>query len=416
MVVRTSPAFQRSAICIDKLGLTVRPLLDPESIPKAASSGKGAEPVSNGSGRGVVAVSTEAVSFPISAVVQIVDGSGEMELAPQEAQAESEMRANPPSAQSGQPAAPPAPPAPDPPAAGPRTGHTGAPPGAPPRAGPGEAPRTGAPSANRTPHLPFARVLGLWGSRTPGAAAAARERPRPPHPHVVSIQVKGSLAVRHQGADRAPLQMRLRAQPPPPVVALVSFRTKDEALRLVSRVLAFKKYTLSVALAAHLNTFTAVSQREAELQGRRLADEGAVAQRMQHCDIASSFEPPPLPPRPADLPPPSRLPRMVTNDEGEVFWYIPRKRRPREQKASTAPEQPRFSMSAGPPQKPSSGLEPPPDPPPDPSPPDVGAEALGPVDTPPPDLSTPTPSPGRPSKGSAGTRPSEMRDVGTVFL
>lgn len=38
-----------------------------------------------------------------------------------------------------------------------------------------------------------------------------------------------------------------------------------------------------------------------------------------------SVEPPPLPPRPSDLLPPNRLPRIVTNDEGEVFWYIPKK-------------------------------------------------------------------------------------------
>eukprot|EP00419_Tripos_fusus_P003648 CAMPEP_0172679154 /NCGR_PEP_ID=MMETSP1074-20121228/15874_1 /TAXON_ID=2916 /ORGANISM="Ceratium fusus, Strain PA161109" /LENGTH=228 /DNA_ID=CAMNT_0013497281 /DNA_START=228 /DNA_END=913 /DNA_ORIENTATION=+ len=37
-----------------------------------------------------------------------------------------------------------------------------------------------------------------------------------------------------------------------------------------------------------------------------------------------SMEPPPLPPRPPELPPTNRLPRMVSNDEGEVFWYVPK--------------------------------------------------------------------------------------------
>merc|ERR1712167_33971 len=71
-----------------------------------------------------------------------------------------------------------------------------------------------------------------------------------------------------------------------------------------------------------------------------MGDEVSVADRMQSSEEASLIEPPPLPPRPIDLPPPSKLPRMIANDEGEVFWYIPRRRQPREQKkASVGPEQ-----------------------------------------------------------------------------
>merc|ERR1719420_511701 len=94
-------------------------------------------------------------------------------------------------------------------------------------------------------------------------------------------------------------------------------------------MLAYKKYALSAALAAHLNTFTAMSQREALRHKHTLGEEGAVARKMAATEMGSSVEPPPLPARLTDLPPPSQLPRMVTNDEGEVFWYIPRKRQQR---------------------------------------------------------------------------------------
>lgn len=382
-ISRTFSTFQRCAISVDKLGLTVRPLVIAAKLPE--NGRKGAKAVQNGSDDPQEFVlMTETMNFPVSSVVDVVEDPDFNAAAAAET--------------------------------------------IPPPAPPPEAQRPGG-GPPRKATMPFARALG----HADGDEKSARSRLAPPHPHLVGVRIKGALAGRGPGQEKAPVQMRLRAQPPPPVTMVISFSLKDEAVQVISKMLAFKKYHLSVALAAHLNTYNAVSQREAQRQGHRLIEEGPLSKRMQSQEEASLVEPPPLPPRPSDLPPPSRLPRMVTNDEGEVFWYIPRKRAPKEQKkASVGPAEavtgqvPEKGCPSGdtgvPVENRSNGVHPPLSPrtaavtpgagprvndvtelnPRGPYRPGDDEANLGPLDTPPPCLVSPTPSPGRPAHGGHG--------------
>ncbi|CAE8590995.1 unnamed protein product [Polarella glacialis] len=161
---------------------------------------------------------------------------------------------------------------------------------------------------------------------------------------LVRVRIRGSLAGRQPGQERSPPHLRSLSDQRPPVKLVLAFSDKEQAVQLISRLLDYKKYQLSVALATFLQTFAAVVQREtaSEKSRHRQVEDGALLQRMQGQEAFPIVEPPPLPPRPAGLPPPSRLPRIVANEEGEVFWYMPRKQGP----AAAAP-QPQSGQPAG---------------------------------------------------------------------
>jgi len=181
----------------------------------------------------------------------------------------------------------------------------------------GTAARAGGSSGSSRRCLPFAR--GLFAKQEESCETSG-----PPHPHLVVVRVRGAVAGRmHSTAERAPAHMRLNAQPLPMIQVTLCFAEKDEALQLVSKVQAYKRYHLAVTLSTYVHAFAAASQRESQRRSCTPAEVGAMACRLQASPL--SVEPPPLPPRPRDLPPAQRLPRMVSNEEGEVFWYIPRK-------------------------------------------------------------------------------------------
>jgi len=280
----TCNGFQRSTLCVDKLGLTIRPVVAADKLPE--TSRRGAVLTSE-----EAVLMTEALNFPISSVVDVVE---ETDFAPATASARPQPSTS-------------------------TLDHK----------------RNNAGSSRRCV-MPFARALFAHSSTGDSSGGP----PIPPHPHLVGVRVKGALAGRHH-AERTPAHLRLHAQPPPPVVLVLSFPVKEEALLFISQMLAYKKYHLSVALSTYINSFTAVSTRESQRRGHHLMEENDCMHRMQQQVTAPSVEPPPLPPRPADLQPPNRLPRMVTNDEGEVFWYIPRKQKP---PASCSPPPPQPNM------------------------------------------------------------------------
>merc|ERR550525_206288 len=104
----------------------------------------------------------------------------------------------------------------------------------------------------------------------------------------------------------------MNSQPPPALQLTLCFREKEEALQLVSRTLAYKKYQLSVTMSTCIYALTTISHRESQRHSCNRED-SALACRMDAS--ALSVDPPPLPPRPHDLPPAQRLPRMVSNGE-----------------------------------------------------------------------------------------------------
>jgi len=328
ILLPTVSIFQRCAAAVDKLGLSVTPLVAPDRLTEKARPGTRA--VMDAAGvLSDYSLVTEALHFPISALVDVAEETElnqsnmptlppELKTAVQAPQPSSSSTALAPAA-AGNAAAGAGTNAAADAIGGATSGSAGA------KQPPATAPVA---TGGRRQLLPFARLQAPWEKPLEGELSEKKEKgaiPAPPYPHLVGVRVKGALAGRLHGVEKTPIHLRLNAQPPPAVAMVLSFPTKEAAVGFVSTVLAFKKYHLSVALSTYLNTLTAVSQRQSERRGLRVAEEGIVAQRMMGQAAVPSVEPPPLPPRPADLPQANRLPRMVTNDEGEVFWYIPRK-------------------------------------------------------------------------------------------
>jgi len=274
----TFTSFQRSFLCVDKLGLTITPLIPATALP--AGGRTGTRPVMDGGTVKDIALVTDSWNFPVSSVVDVAEES-QFKLAVGDT--EDQSASTPPPVDQK------------------RQGFVG--------------PRRAA--------LPFARARQRGPQESTNDTDATPIAP--PHPHLVGMRVKGALAGRVNAGEKTPVHLRLNSQPPPPVPIVLSFLEKGEATGFVTKMLAYKKYHLSLALSTYLNTVTAISQRQCERRGSRHTEDGVVAKRMQGQASVPSVEPPPLPPRPGDLPPANRLPRMVTNDDGEVFWYIPRK-------------------------------------------------------------------------------------------
>mmetsp|Transcript_20609 Transcript_20609/g.57337 ORF Transcript_20609/g.57337 Transcript_20609/m.57337 type:complete len:986 (-) Transcript_20609:111-3068(-) len=264
-------AFQLSALCIDKLGLTLRPLVAADRLPENGRRGAIALACEGGDVE-AFALMTEILHFPTSAVMDVTE--------------DAELKAS--STESA-----------------PR----------PATAGIGNSRSRAMPPFSRA-MLPQAGVVGEAGQ-----ALSA------PTPHLVAVRVKGALAGRvAHGGERVPAHMRLHAQPLPPITLYLCFAERADVHQFMSKMLAYKKYQLTLAVRAHVDSLAAISSRESMRRGRHLSeDDGPVARRMQGQVKGPSVEPPALPPRPSELPPASRLPRMVTNEEGEVFWYIPKR-------------------------------------------------------------------------------------------
>merc|ERR1712224_657921 len=94
----------------------------------------------------------------------------------------------------------------------------------------------------------------------------------------------------------------------------------QKAKLFAARMSEYKRYTLSFALLAYLNSVAPV--RRNPIHHVDFADS---ANQSSQNDWDSG-------PSKAALQPLHKLPSMATNEEGEVFWYIPRQRVPRFQK------------------------------------------------------------------------------------
>lgn len=451
-VLPTSNGFKRSSLCLDKLGVSLRPLIAadklPESLHKCAveiggqavkASGDVAEGEALRQPSRDLELVTEVISFPVSSIVDIFDGAEAnipflLSEVPQP---------EPP------PMPPPAPPHPPPasgtsPAAGDSAGKE-APQAMAAAPGTAAAPTAAASGqSGRKPALPFARARGPAGDLVE----------QPPTQHFVALRVKGVLAQLGRGHPKVPPHIRLSAQPPPPITVLLCLSREDDPRTFVQRVAAYKKYHLSVALSAYLLSVTAAApatrngsgagaqaERPSQVSQPSCGEAGAMVRRMKSMESYSSNYPgaaagwpcppgdhgaaataallaPPAPrPRPADMLPPGRLPRVVTSDEGEVFWCLPRRQPAPSGNQPAAP----FAGSQPPP-KPAGGEAPPPPvtepvvpqtpkaPPEVPAPPTAAAASdtaarprapeadddVPPVDTPAPCLLSPATAPGRP--------------------
>eukprot|EP00927_Polykrikos_kofoidii_P022382 TRINITY_DN20916_c0_g1_i2.p1 TRINITY_DN20916_c0_g1~~TRINITY_DN20916_c0_g1_i2.p1 ORF type:complete len:560 (+),score=100.08 TRINITY_DN20916_c0_g1_i2:130-1680(+) len=283
-------SFQLCSLCVDKLGLTVCPLVAADNLPKA--SRKGAASVIADEVVGSLlnyALMTEILNFPITSVLEVVE---EMEFSQVASDAVEPRRVN---------------------------------------------------GSNRRAVPPFTRALpaqdnigtpceescgGVGDGNNAGSASGDTSShgslPLPPTPHLVVVRIKGALAGRAHGAERVPAQLRLHAEPPPPILVFVCFAEHLEVLQFVERMQGYKNFHNSLGVRMYISSEAAMYTRDSVRRAHRLGDDSAVAQRIQVCPTPAAVEPPLLPARPPELLPANRLPQMVTNDEGEVFWYIPK--------------------------------------------------------------------------------------------
>lgn len=322
ILLPTVSIFQRCSLVVDKLGLNIVPLVAASSARLQQERGRLAARAVQPAGEGVsdYLLLTEGMVFPISSIVDCAEEPTFSPTVPVPgATASVETSA----------------------IGGPTHGSTDQANGQAP-ANASSNTNEGQGSSSRKQVQPFSRSLAPWEPKEQSVSptAGTDSLGKPPYPYVVGVRVKGSLGSGPRvGAEKTPVHLRLNAQPPPPVAIVLSFPQKETAAEFVQVVLRFKKYCLSLTISNYLNTMTTLSRRHSERRNLRCEEEGAVAQRIAQCQGASRLvEPPPLPPRPADLPQACRLPRMVTNDEGEVFWYVPRKQvsqPPRPQKPNT---------------------------------------------------------------------------------
>ncbi|CAJ1403880.1 unnamed protein product [Effrenium voratum] len=131
-------------------------------------------------------------------------------------------------------------------------------------------------------------------------ARCAFRRPQPQPPpgaRFVELSVSAGVAGKAAGQERLPPCMRLR-DTRPAIKLFLGVQDQQEALRLLAAVLSFKSYQASAATASILY---------------KLRARPAQAQPQAQEEAASS---------------PSARPRIVINDDGEVFWYVPRQEGP----------------------------------------------------------------------------------------
>lgn len=284
-------SFQLSSMCVDKLGLTLRPLVAEGPLPEACQRGARKLPPADGGG---FALDTELLNFPLSAIMDLLE---DVDYDAVVAEARASSRGSPVT-----------------------LGSLGAS-GLTKRRQP--PPFARASSKAAPPEEGADVALAAEGGGAEGEAEAVW--PTPPSPHVVCVRVKGALAGKAGAGERVPAHMRLHAQAPPPIALFLAFPERADAKAFHAKVLAYKKYHLSIAVRTHVGSLAATARREAlrRSPGPGEPELGDVAKRISaYVSASPSLGPPPLPPRPATMPPAHRLPRMVTNDEGEVFWYI----------------------------------------------------------------------------------------------
>lgn len=316
-------SFQRCSLCLDKLGLSLKPF----AIPPESTGGSSPKPGGGGS-----PMATEALNFPVSSVTEVVEqATFQLSSAGGSLQASSA----PPTAESS-----------------PKGVTTG----------------NGTFTTTVRRAVPFVRAIfakaalaaaGSVHSSEASAEVAGKQsqeqvQQQPPHPHLICVKVKGSLAGRTTGVEKAPAHLRLHSQPPPDLVMHFALQQKEQAATLATRLLAFRKHHATVAAMSCITSLTTASHREAQVRAQQLAAElSPVQRRMSESGGDLLFDPPPPPPRPANVPPASRLPRMVANDEGEVFWYVPRRQQapqqPQPQPQPAQPPQPSQPSSEQPP-------------------------------------------------------------------
>eukprot|EP00930_Biecheleria_cincta_P011777 TRINITY_DN11485_c0_g1_i1.p1 TRINITY_DN11485_c0_g1~~TRINITY_DN11485_c0_g1_i1.p1 ORF type:complete len:868 (-),score=134.61 TRINITY_DN11485_c0_g1_i1:23-2605(-) len=308
------PVFHRCSVCVDKLGFSILPL-----GPKTPNDEPSTMEDLHASGLSFLA--TESLNFPLTA---IIDAQEETTL----------EHIGKPADQTIQVAVPqvchPTQPAQQTQQAQAHQQHQ-----------PEQKPSKGrGPNLHRRLYTPLARAVFVLGSTMqrhvmgPCQQAAEEEPPARPVPacsadrppreaaHFVSVTVQGSLAGRQPGQDRTPPHLRMQADARPPIKITLAFTEKDQALRLISCLLDFKRYQISVALKCFVQTFATMANRERQ-------HAASIRGASSPAPVASgkaATAPQPLPAvRPIGLPPASRLPRVVANEEGEVFWYMPRR-------------------------------------------------------------------------------------------
>ncbi|CAK9010515.1 unnamed protein product [Durusdinium trenchii] len=255
------PIYHRCLVCVDKLGLSLRPLaLGKSSKYKAAEL----------HASGLKVLHTESLSFPLSSILDVEEAS-EISMLPQGLDG----------AQPSDLAIPD------------RTQHLS---------------QNGV--GGRRHYLPLARfVFSRRSSRSATATQQERQsHKQKPNPELaerlpaaaayfVIIKVRAGVIGKVPGQERLPPCMRMRDSRPPIQLALALY-SKQEVSKLIATVLSFKSYQASTASASILYKTRAIHDRS------KIPHEEADAH---------------LPGNAASQA------RILTNDDGEVFWYVPKR-------------------------------------------------------------------------------------------
>lgn len=296
-ISRTFSSFQRCSLCLDKLGLSLRPLASAKEIPESEVlllRGAITRPDDE-----ELVLMTQTMSFPLSSIFEIVTDSKLVR-----------ERLRPPPA-----------------------------------------------SLNRFSlrMRPFSRSLGPWHLKEQSdedtgdiEAAETRRPPRlsfsmePPSPHLLGIRIKGALAghaLIGWGNQYAipPRVMHNVTGVGSPILVVLSMPAKSDAQELVSRVQAYRLYSMSLLIRSYLSACTRPHMSPMSTQSEEsqlgddagvhfpIAEEADAGQEPQCVSLASLASPGVLSTSPLEM---SSLnvepvPWMQTTDDGQVVWHFP---------------------------------------------------------------------------------------------
>lgn len=152
----------------------------------------------------------------------------------------------------------------------------------------------------RKHYIPLGRfIFSRWKSKQKPCPETAERLPAAAAYFAV-VKVRAGVTGKMPGQERIPPCMRMRDSRPPVQLALALYE-KEEVTKLIATVLSFKSYQASTALQSILFKTRAIHSR---------SKKPSEAEESQDAPSEARF---------------ASQPRILSNDDGEVFWYVPKK-------------------------------------------------------------------------------------------
>jgi hypothetical protein len=212
----------------------------------------------------------------------------------------------------------------------------------------------GFPTVSRTGTAPAERkgmLDKLYGDGVPTDTQAARAdmtaldrtQLEPPHPHMAGLYVKGALAINKRSRrSRKPDGSRTvekevdteKASSNEVIFFALCFKKEEEGQVFASRVRDFKRYALSLVFWPFLETLSGARKPHTEEAGSSYIQREAFQWGLQPTEVdavLSALQPPP----PPDPKLEKKIPTMKLEDDGRVLWYVPKKKKPLQQRGAT---------------------------------------------------------------------------------